>query len=78
MFNFPALEIKPARALAMTQDLRAAIGLLSCTNAEISAEVERLAGTNPCLKIAPSPVQQIAMVYLLGFAREHGYVPARW
>lgn len=63
MFNFPALEIKPARALAMTQDLRAAIGLLSCTNAEISAEVERLAGTNPCLKIAPSPVQQIAMIW---------------
>jgi len=63
MLGLPALEIKPARALAMTQDLRAAIGLLRCTNAELSGELERLAGDNPFVQIVPSPVQQIASIW---------------
>lgn len=63
MFNLPTLEIRPARALAMTQDLRAAIGLLRCTNTELAAELDRLGGGNACLQIVPSPVQQIASIW---------------
>jgi RNA polymerase sigma-54 factor len=50
----PTLELRHSRTLAMTSDLRQAIGFLRRTNREIASDVALLARANPHLGITPT------------------------
>lgn len=56
MAMHPSLELRQSRTLAMTSDLRRAIGFLRCTNREIAAEAGLLARTNPHLGLGRVPL----------------------
>jgi RNA polymerase sigma-54 factor len=51
----PALQITQAKSLTMTGALRQAISLLQLSNLELAAHLEKLAQTNTCLILHPSP-----------------------
>lgn len=63
MRSDPALQLRQSRALAMTPELRDAIGLLRMSNAELSVHLAMLARTNPSLRIERPTAELVATLW---------------
>lgn len=68
----PTLQQRQSRSLAMTADLRRAIGFLRCTNREIAAQVAVLAKTNPHLNVRRTSMSQTLWASIVDPAGSQG------